>query len=299
MKKLAKTIQQHQNVLTPTQSQSDFVCRAQTETKAEYPTIVDPESDEKQHDIDFFELPETPQPIDNVKEAMPVQYNVLSPPLTLLQQKCLELQRKNEEQTALIQKFLMEQHHVNLQKTIVAQKINEIAEIAKKTEEMMAMIVMLKNENHQIRTNYNKLQSIHQQTMDEYKDLEIKYIALKAKHNEGDKVQNHSEFDAQDITKWIVGLDEERYSKYGADLLANLKKEGIDGTCLGELDKHDLHRMGITRFKDKRDVFKALQQLINAEKKDENTPSIKKEKECKENEKSIDAEKESSPQTTD
>ncbi len=43
--------------------------------------------------------------------------------------------------------------------------------------------------------------------------------------------------------------------------------EGIDGTCLKDLEKNDLHRLGITQFKDKRDIFNAIQEFINKDAK--------------------------------
>ncbi len=38
--------------------------------------------------------------------------------------------------------------------------------------------------------------------------------------------------------------------------------ERITGECIGDLDKNDLHRLGITCFKDKFCVFNAIQKLV-------------------------------------
>ena len=37
----------------------------------------------------------------------------------------------------------------------------------------------------------------------------------------------------------------------------------LNGSCLGDVEKNDLHRFGITGFKDKKDIFNCLQQLIH------------------------------------
>eukprot|EP01084_Bolivina_argentea_P036325 67220_1 len=60
-----------------------------------------------------------------------------------------------------------------------------------------------------------------------------------------------------------------------------MTNEYIDGQCLHDLNKNDLHRFGITHFKDKCDILTAIHELIRNnkskqfaeknEKKDANT----------------------------
>merc|ERR1719411_1691783 len=102
--------------------------------------------------------------------------------------------------------------------------------------------------------------------MEEHKSLEIRHNALMSKHNEKEKEMDHTGMNAEDIAKWIIGLDVDRYSHYYAKIVANMEKEGIDGNCLDELEKEDLYRLGITKFKDKRDVLKKIKEFVQQSK---------------------------------
>merc|ERR1712204_105895 len=100
-----------------------------------------------------------------------------------------------------------------------------------------------------------------------YKQLEEQYAAqMDAQTNEQSSVQLCEDMNAEDIGKWIVGLDVKRYSHYYAQIVINMEKEGIDGTCLNELDKDDLYRLGITKFKDKIDVMKKIKMFVRQNK---------------------------------
>merc|ERR1712192_111632 len=92
----------------------------------------------------------------------------------------------------------------------------------------------------------------------EHRELQAKYHDLQSKYAQS----NHQLWTSRDIAQWISGLNP-GYSKYREALLVNLNAEGIDGLCLKSLDKTDLHRLGITQFKDKCDVYRSIQQLIN------------------------------------
>ena len=74
-------------------------------------------------------------------------------------------------------------------------------------------------------------------------------------------------WNGMDVVKWIISLDKERYLKYAEDLVMNVEKEEVDGSCLNDLDVNDLHRLGVTGFKDKKYIFKAIQKLIHDDNK--------------------------------
>lgn len=99
---------------------------------------------------------------------------------------------------------------------------------------------------------------------DDYEELEMKYNELESKCicNGGTKKnKDWKQWNAMDIVNWIINLDQDRYCKYTERLVESLMREEIDGSCLKDMDKNDLHRLGITAFKDKRDVFEELQVL--------------------------------------
>lgn len=50
--------------------------------------------------------------------------------------------------------------------------------------------------------------------------------------------------------------------------------EGIDGGCFGDLDKNDLHRLGISQFKDKRDIYNAIKDLMRNDNKKQDTECV-------------------------
>ena len=82
---------------------------------------------------------------------------------------------------------------------------------------------------------------------------------LNAKNNESKEFES---WDSDDVVKWIMNLDGRKYKKYENDLTKNIKTENIDGQCLESLDKGDLHRLGVTDFKDKKDLLQKIKELV-------------------------------------
>ena len=86
---------------------------------------------------------------------------------------------------------------------------------------------------------------------------------MEKKYQEAIQQSKHwSEWNSDDVVNWIVGLDEATYGKYRGKLSTNVASEGINGECLKDLDKNDLHRLGIGQFKDKNAVLKAIKELV-------------------------------------
>ena len=92
------------------------------------------------------------------------------------------------------------------------------------------------------------------QTQDDYKILKIKYDELKSKY--------HDLWDVENIVNWMIDFDEDRHAKYRDDLIANMINEEIDGSCLSILQVNDLHRLGIINFKDKKQIYQSIQELV-------------------------------------
>ena len=117
-----------------------------------------------------------------------------------------------------------------------------------------------------IQENLNKIK--FEKMQDEHKELEMKYDDLKLKYDEMKQKHDYKTWDANMIVEWIVLMDISRYGKYKDVLLRNMSKERIDGTCLKDLDKNDLHRLGVEQFKDKRDLYEEIRQLVGKDKRD-------------------------------
>merc|ERR1712228_789194 len=275
MKKLAKKLQEQ----TPIET-------SQTAQNAEFPSITPFD-----HNVDNYlpSIPPTPLPPQDInnqrKDITPsmifknMQNNQQHlDNLNNLQQRVLDLQKTNERQHGIIEKLMMEGSTIkkangNLE-SIATKQINDICQIDKKLKEQQILIIALKNENVSIHEKYKQLQTKHSAKMEEQKELEIKYNALKSKQSVHSLEDcDHSQMNAEDIAKMIISWNVERYSHYYVKIVANMKKEGIDGNCLDELEKSDLYRLGITLFKDKRDIFKKIKELVhkkkNAEKSNE------------------------------
>merc|ERR1712228_583149 len=109
----------------------------------------------------------------------------------------------------------------------------------------------LQKKYNEIKEKFNHANNLQE----EHKELEMEY---------SDYVKNrdYKNWNAQDIGYWIISLDKDRYSKYHDILKQNLSNEGINGYCLKDLDKTDLHRLGLHAFTDKRDVYNQLQILV-------------------------------------
>ena len=103
------------------------------------------------------------------------------------------------------------------------------------------------------------------QIQDENKELKLRCNELKSKCQGMTRSKDYKLWDVEDVVDWIIELDE-KYSKYKQDLISNLINEQIDGSCLSMLEVNDLHRLGITNFKDKKQVYQSIQQLIHDQK---------------------------------
>eukprot|EP01083_Nonionella_stella_P051619 137057_1 len=116
--------------------------------------------------------------------------------------------------------------------------------------------------------NEKKLKTKYDKMSVDYDNLQIKYLALDEKYKhllETKNAAQKKEFEAwsaSDVVQWIMSLDEDKFHKYEAELTKNIATENIDGQCLESLDKGDLHRLGVTDFKDKKDLLQRIKELV-------------------------------------
>ena len=88
--------------------------------------------------------------------------------------------------------------------------------------------------------------------MEEQKELQSKYEELDKKYQEvmqQKKSKNWDEWNKDDVVN--------------AELSKNVAAEGINSQFLADLERNDLHRIGIIQFKDKKTVYNDIQELVN------------------------------------
>merc|ERR1712130_222740 len=99
-------------------------------------------------------------------------------------------------------------------------------------------------------------------------NLQIKYLALNGKYkallnsSKGGNTQHFESWKSEDVIRWMMSLENAKYKKYEDELSKNVRMENVDGACLSSLDKGDLHRLGITDFKDKKDLMLRIKELV-------------------------------------
>ena len=84
---------------------------------------------------------------------------------------------------------------------------------------------------------------------------------------------NYKSWSSNNIHAWIMHLENGRFQKYGDKIWQKLKEEEIDGTCLEDMDANDLHRLGITQFKDKKTLIRYIQNLMSQQEQNMNDQS--------------------------
>eukprot|EP01084_Bolivina_argentea_P230247 388411_1 len=115
--------------------------------------------------------------------------------------------------------------------------------------------VELKRAQKQLKNKYNSLASEHETAL-------LKMYKLNKKYEKQHKRFGYKGWDAKDIVYWIVNLDRTRYQKYRIKLEQTMMNECIDGECLKDLDKKELFHLGIHLFKDRRDIYNSIHELI-------------------------------------
>jgi len=124
--------------------------------------------------------------------------------------------------------------------------------------------------NPQIEGSTVELDALRQQIselMDDQKERELTVQALMAE-NRALKLRDidtteYRTWSPTQFAAWIVSLDRHSYAQYEAKLMANLQKEGVDGSCIdAEITSTELVRWGITQCKHYRNVLKHINTLI-------------------------------------
>ena len=121
----------------------------------------------------------------------------------------------------------------------------------------------LLQDHNQLSAKQKKTEEKLYRIKNEHQELEIKYNEMKSQYKRIIRSKDYNMWDVEDIVNWIIDLNVENYSKYEQDLIQNMINEEIDGSCLKFLEINDIHRLGVIGFKDKKEIFQHLQQLID------------------------------------
>eukprot|EP01084_Bolivina_argentea_P126562 224082_1 len=176
----------------------------------------------------------------------------------------------NEEQKCNNFDALKQKHEIFKQKYETVNQQNEslIKEKNKIMQEKQVVLMQMK----ELQLKYDQVNQNNKKLNEEYKELhyelqQIKKTLRKSKINEKSFVK----WDYDQIADWIVSLDSE-HEVYEKVLKENLKKEGVDGSLLPELERNDLHRFGIVRLKHKISIMKHIKR-VSAQQKAQFVPN--------------------------
>eukprot|EP01083_Nonionella_stella_P116560 346392_1 len=124
----------------------------------------------------------------------------------------------------------------------------------------------LQEENEKIRKNTRTIDSQNDELRNKRTEFQtrLKRLNIQYQKKQSEKKVENIEYDqwnSDDVTEWIIHLDDGAYSKYENVIRSNLKKEGIDGSEIKYLERNDLGRIGITNFKHKRMIMQHIANL--------------------------------------
>ena len=175
-----------------------------------------------------------------------------------------ELRKQMEEKTAEMGLKAAMVRSLKEQNEKLLRKKNEVVEDSDGLREQMEVwkkkYWQVNQENNRLKKDNGKLSEECKEFAINLKEIAGKYERLLRKVKGGVDEKKYMEWDADDVTDWIVGLDVQ-YEKYEEVLRENLKNEEVEGGLLGELDKNDLHRLGVNVLKDKIGIMKHIQRL--------------------------------------
>merc|ERR1712154_540023 len=106
--------------------------------------------------------------------------------------------------------------------------------------------------------------------MDDQKEREFEVKRLKEEVRRLKVLQidpsKYLEWGHDEIVAFICNLEDGRYRKYENVLIDALKEEGVEGAHLRKVNELDVKGWGVKNFDDKKDLTKAIQQMVNNQK---------------------------------
>lgn len=210
------------------------------------------------------------------QQALQQQQQALATKRALQKQQAMQQQ----QQSAAVQSKLSNAVDTDKLQKLVNEKLKmkqENTRLMKLNDQYKVQIAKLNMDYKAVQAENNKMRGLkienkkykmdNDKLKEDIKILQSKYDELEKKYQSAvQQSKSWDEWNGEDVVNWIVGLDEKNYGKYRAELSKNVLAEGIDGNCLADLERNDLHRIGISQFKDKKAVYNAIQELVNADK---------------------------------
>merc|ERR1719242_1611159 len=147
-------------------------------------------------------------------------------------------------------------------KEAVARQEAQEKEIARLKEQVALLVKM----DEQTKSGMEQERREKEGVRKELDELQIKYLKLEASYKKvlkQDAGNDWKEWSPLQVLNWMLGLSGGKFGKYASVLRANIETENIDGACLCSLDKGDVHRLGITDFKDKTELLAHIEALAS------------------------------------
>jgi len=172
--------------------------------------------------------------------------------------KLKEMMTKNEAQNVEIQRL---QNHIKQLSAMEMKNKQDIDRWYNAAELAKAERLTQSQRADKLAADLKALQLKHDGLQIKYLKLEEEYRILEMGQKAAGK--DFEQWGTEDVLEWVLELDGGKFKKYEAALAVNVKTENIDGSCLGSLDKGDLHRLGVTDFKDKAELLAHIQERIS------------------------------------
>lgn len=94
------------------------------------------------------------------------------------------------------------------------------------------------------------------------KDMDAKYALLYAQYMKKLNMNTMLLWTAEEVTQWIVNLENGRFAKYKDALLCTLSMENVNGSMLARLDAADLYRLGVEDVTDQNVILNHIRDLM-------------------------------------
>ena len=127
----------------------------------------------------------------------------------------------------------------------------------------------LRAQNEDWKRKYDIINERNIKLNDECKQLEMRLQEITNKY--GDLVgkrkineRDYMHWNTDMIVDWIIGLDKE-YERYKDVLRRNMQMEQVGGSLLCQLDKNDLHRLGVIILKHKIEIMGHIKRITSAQ----------------------------------
>ena len=99
--------------------------------------------------------------------------------------------------------------------------------------------------------------------LESMKELEHQMNTMQNSYNKERDLNllDYTLWQSNDVYQWIMTIHGGKFQKYSQNLKVNIDLENIDGSCLKILTTTDIHRWGISDFKDKQILLESIKHL--------------------------------------